>query len=888
MATKTSNGTGGGNWSAGSTWVGGVTPIDGDTVVIAAGDTVTFDVDMTSWANGIAGMTIEGGDTAAILRFKYSAAGIYYLKVRSGTMISGSSGAVKGRLLVNGTGVWGDTTPLPYDRKAIIHFVGGYNNRFHTTDLDIALYCTEPDTKYVECYGTCYTVTFSASTDRATFNLGVSAINDGTPVTFTGTLPTPLVAGTTYYLRDKSSNTFKIAATYDGSPIDLTTAGSGAIYCHIGRFGPVNQAAAVDTVTGMITWNGTAPVQSTKVRLSSTGVLPSGLRDDVCYYVRAVSGTTCKLSRYDNDYAIVVPTDTESGDLTMYTGGYVDSTAINVLQSVTSDPQWVTTDGDDYVFLLNTTGSGTGSAPAQLTTIAPQYMVLSSSTGTGSMHPLARLYLLSRNVRVLCYNNYSYNVMASGSPNPAIFKCEIRNTNSSISGTFAYGAPVHFLGGTISGFSTAVQFSSPYPTAQLIDAIFLRNQTTFSGGFAADSTVQNLTVGACNSFIQDCLLPAWSFANGFLAGAGYFSLAAGDKTISNAVFLATTVGVRAGVTVAANVRVHNAQTGFSGAVGAKIYGTAVGCNNGLSGGGNFYGRIEGCMTGAAYSDGLELDPSSVIRDCSTGIFDSRGLVAFRGLIENGFQGIYGDSNGAGLIIVAGTIQNVRTPILSANCYILNPTIAGQTTTIQSSSGDPRRPFQYGYMAAGPPFTSHKTSGSSNESRSGILLWDYLGIPGWVGAFNLGGSCASASYDAEEHGIPPQPTEVIHEMLFEDNRKFHWFEFPVLAKAGSLITLTLYGKLTGTSLWTTRPTIGLYDQRLPWQSPGECLGVSSVMADHTEWQTVTATAVAPVDGEYRVRVQGVGGTSDGTGTEKLYCFYTITGAAGAGGVIVIGD
>lgn len=44
MATKTSNGTGGGNWSAGATWVGGVAPVPAvDDVVISNGDTVTKD-----------------------------------------------------------------------------------------------------------------------------------------------------------------------------------------------------------------------------------------------------------------------------------------------------------------------------------------------------------------------------------------------------------------------------------------------------------------------------------------------------------------------------------------------------------------------------------------------------------------------------------------------------------------------------------------------------------------------------------------------------------------------------------------------------------------------------------------------------------------------------
>src|SRR5712692_90526 len=42
-----------------------------------------------------------------------------------------------------------------------------------------------------------------------------------------GTLPAPLAAGTTYYVRDATTNTLKLAATNGGAAIDITTAGTG-------------------------------------------------------------------------------------------------------------------------------------------------------------------------------------------------------------------------------------------------------------------------------------------------------------------------------------------------------------------------------------------------------------------------------------------------------------------------------------------------------------------------------------------------------------------------------------------------------------------------------------------------------------------------------------
>ncbi len=42
-----------------------------------------------------------------------------------------------------------------------------------------------------------------------------------------GTLPAPLVAGTTYYVRDAATNTFKLSATIGGAAINITTVGTG-------------------------------------------------------------------------------------------------------------------------------------------------------------------------------------------------------------------------------------------------------------------------------------------------------------------------------------------------------------------------------------------------------------------------------------------------------------------------------------------------------------------------------------------------------------------------------------------------------------------------------------------------------------------------------------
>lgn len=133
MATITSNGTGGGLWSAGATWAGGSVPVDNDAVVIASGDTVTFDVDQSGFADGIAGITITG--TLKLSR----SSGTYYLKLKAATTISGAG--------TFDCGTSGDK--IPFTAKHTL--TGGENWRIDgNLYLALSIYGTEPTYKYVK------------------------------------------------------------------------------------------------------------------------------------------------------------------------------------------------------------------------------------------------------------------------------------------------------------------------------------------------------------------------------------------------------------------------------------------------------------------------------------------------------------------------------------------------------------------------------------------------------------------------------------------------------------------------------------------------------------------------------------------------------------------
>lgn len=80
-------------------------------------------------------------------------------------------------------------------------------------------------------------VTADAGTDKIT--LTAHNLNDGDEVKFGGTaVPTGLTAGTWYFVRDKATNDFKVAATYGGSAIDLTSNGTAVTLTSRDLYGP--------------------------------------------------------------------------------------------------------------------------------------------------------------------------------------------------------------------------------------------------------------------------------------------------------------------------------------------------------------------------------------------------------------------------------------------------------------------------------------------------------------------------------------------------------------------------------------------------------------------------------------------------------------------------
>ena len=729
MATITS--TTSGNSSAGSTWVGGVAPGDNDAVVVAAGHTVLFDQDTSGFANGFAGVTIQGGVTPGMLVFKYSADGTYYLKIKTGTTISGTLSTNKGRLLANSDGVWGNTGALPYGRKAIIALAG--TAQIAGTNLDIALYGTQPTIYSTRVYGTKYTV---------------SSVNTGTDT--------------------------------------LTTSSAHG-------------------------WSANTPVC-----VKSSGTLPSPLEEDVPYYVSSPSGSDLKLAYVSNGIAIDLTTS-GSGTIEIYSGHTNTLTpTVNVLDDVTGDSTWVTTTGYNSVILSdNLANASTDHQALTLSSIASGTITLSSNVDS-TQYPNARIYLISRNVQIL--SGVTGTSIAISSVSNSVFQCEVRTTSGSIGGYAFSGGSSNTLSGTVARFTHAVSSGTSY---------------TMSGIVAGCSYATNGGTGHTFSGIS----------------------ASNDTAISSQ---ATTMS---GTVYGSTQAIYNC-------TGCTVSGLLIGGSTAIHSGGNHLisGNIKHFIVGIGNSSVNNM-VSGNIGGCTTAVTNCMDNIVL-GTIYGCTSGITGN---ASVIFRAGTIASTVGTGINV----------GSSFTAVKATG-------YGATnSAVTPVSNYKyTSQASVESRIGIQFQNYNGTTDYLACWTLGGKTATVAYSLGTHGSPPVASSYIHESTFEDNNRNNWVEYQLFGIANQQITVNFYGALTGTSAWTTRPSIGLYDPSKAFMSVAEQVSVSSAMASNTNWQTITLTYTPSVNIPLTLRMQGVGGTSSGSGTEKLYWFYAMTIGSTTSGAVSI--
>jgi hypothetical protein len=304
----------------------------------------------------------------------------------------------------------------------------------------------------------------------------------------------------------------------------------------------------VDTANNTIDLGTTPPTAGTAVMITtSIGTLPGGLLEDTIYYVRAVSGNTCKLAEYNSDSCIVDITSVGSGTCTLFTGHTnTATTTIKVLDDVTGDSCWSTTTGHNRVVLVNYNND---IQRLQLSNITSSEITLSANVDS-VQNPGARIWLISRNVSIRFNGSQSIIDYSSATTSSGTFQCEIVNTAATLSGNGIYFGSGHTVSGSISGCSIGINYGSGH---------------TVSG-----------SISGCG--------------NGINTGSGHTV----SGTISGCSY-----GINYGSGHTVSGTISGCNNGINYGSGHTVSGTISGCGNGIyfGSGHTVSGSISGCGTG---------------------------------------------------------------------------------------------------------------------------------------------------------------------------------------------------------------------------------------------------------------------------------------------------
>ena len=350
----------------------------------------------------------------------------------------------------------------------------------------------------------------------------------------------------------------------------------------------------VDIVNNTIDLGTAPPAAGTAVMITTTGTLPGGLLEDTIYYVRAVSGNTCKLAESNSDSCIVDITSVGSGACALFTGHTNTATAtIKVLDDVTGDSCWTTTDGHDRVVLVNYNND---IQRLQLSTIASSEIILSENINS-AQNPGARIWLISRNVSIRSNgttSNQSIIDYSLATTSGGTFQCEIVNTAATLAGYGINYGSGHTISGTISGCGLGINYGSSYTVSGSISGC--TNGINYGSGHTVSGTISGCTYGISS-------------------GSGH--------TISGTI--------------------SGCSTGINLGSGHTISGTISGCSTGISSGsGNTVsGTISGCTYGINLGSGHTI--SGTISGCGTGIFRAGftgyGMILLNNTVDVVYSGI---------------------------------------------------------------------------------------------------------------------------------------------------------------------------------------------------------------------------------------------------------
>jgi hypothetical protein len=634
--------------------------------------------------------------------------------------------------------------------------------------------------------------------------------------------------------------TAKIDALYLDIALYATHPTNWFVETYKTAYGPVAQATAVTPDDDYIDWGTAPPSAGTAVRVKSSGTLPTGLSADDIYYVRSVSSNKCKLAFQNSDITIVNITAVGSGNITMYDGHTDTATkTINCIQNVTADTPWVTTAGHNRVALCDI-----GPAPYDiqrdtLTTINAGSLVITAANVDSAQYPLARIYLISRNVSIRSAGTTAAQPIVDygAGTHGGIFSCEICNTAGSGATQYGYGIN-RGVGVTVSGIIG-------YCNIGVLDA-----GLTLSGAVVC-------CTGGCtgNSSVMTAVCALSS--SGIIHG-GAFGTYKAIWTVEGQI-LGCTYGVQ-----------------FPG-TSATIAGSIVGCDSGIyqvNGNGIIVsGAIRSCTTGIYRSAGILL--TGTISGCSTGIYESSQCTTSQASTISGCTtgvAVPYTSEFAGVIKGCATGINLALASVGYGSCLLSGAVIGGTGVGVANTTDI-------VMTNGIVTGWNSTLGSTGGTQVGTYKgYDY---PANITIRDLGG--VDEALGCWSGGGNVKTTAGQHILMAENNAYYTWLAIPFRAVANQAATVTIVATSTTTAktgAWVSgkTPLFAIVDPAIGWEGTGEVLDSYQIPDDEVE-HTDVLTTTPDHDCDLCFLVRAKGGNAGGTGT--IQCSFTFDIATGGG-------
>lgn len=255
-----------------------------------------------------------------------------------------------------------------------------------------------------------------ANSDGVWGNTGELSISNTAIIEFGGTSTNSRLTATYLNIRMYAhSPTYKYTTVYD-SKYDATA------------------STDIDVDNDTFDLGTTPPSVGTMVTVKSTGDLPGGVKAFAKYYVRSVSGNTCKLAWTNSDTTIIDITSTGTGTVSLLTG-ISSSATLNTYDDLSGDTAWTTTSGINTVYVVNALRGDSTQDWDRVTLSSIGTNTITVSSAVTAMTAGAEVVLASRNVQIIFNHSSSGGYAIYDCNNSAsvrsYFNGQLRNANGS-------------------------------------------------------------------------------------------------------------------------------------------------------------------------------------------------------------------------------------------------------------------------------------------------------------------------------------------------------------------------------------------------------------------------------------------------------------------------